>query len=152
VTLPSFEPDTFRMQVRRVTPCTLTYVHKRVVSSLHHHEDGGSWLLWKNSIIYPSQKAWIFISTAASLSDLTSMTVAYCEVFSATYNLRPGGNSNWRSLYYETGTLVLHMKDFLINSQNVPHFFKMNSNSCVTLEVLKDSSVLRYSGTRSHAT
>jgi hypothetical protein len=45
VTLPRFETDIFRMQVRRVTPCSLTDVHKRVFASLHHHEDGGSWLL-----------------------------------------------------------------------------------------------------------
>ena len=44
VHLPGFEPDTFRTQARRVTPCGLVHVHERLVPP-QHREDGASWLL-----------------------------------------------------------------------------------------------------------
>jgi hypothetical protein len=111
VTLPRFEPDTFRMQVWHVMPCSLVDVHKHVVPSLHHHEDGGSWLLWNTGIMYPSQKVWICISTAAGVSDVTSMTVAYCEVFSSLCHVQP---ASWRE--FELTVFVLQNRNI-----SIPH-------------------------------
>ena len=67
-----------------------------------------------------------------------------CSQASATYNLRPGGTSKWRSFHCATGTFVLHMKDFLINSPNAPRFLKWTT---IHVRHWRSSRTHQYEGT-----